>query len=57
MASVEYIYNLSKRTALYTTYAKITNKGNAAFSILPGSLGSAKGAESSGYNFGVRHSF
>ena len=57
LASVEYIYNLSKRTALYTTYAKITNKGNAAFSILPGSLGSAKGAESSGYNFGVRHSF
>ena len=57
LASVEYIYNLSKRTALYTTYARITNSGKAAFSILPGSLGSAAGAQSSGYNFGVRHSF
>ncbi len=57
LASVGYIYNLSKRTALYTTYAKISNSGTAAFSILPGSLGSASGRESSGYNFGVRHSF
>ena len=57
LASVGYIYNLSKRTALYTTYAKISNSGAAAFSILPGSLGNASGRESSGYNFGVRHSF
>ena len=57
LASVEYIYNLSKRTALYTTYGRIQNSGTAAFSVLPGSLGSAAGATSSGYNFGVRHSF
>jgi predicted porin len=52
-----YVYNLSKRTALYTSYGRISNKGAAAFTVLGGTLGSAAGATSSGYNFGVRHSF
>ena len=56
--SVEGVYNLSKRTALYATVAKISNSGTAAFSVLPGtaSLNLADG-NSTGYNLGVRHSF
>jgi len=56
--SVEGVYNLSKRTALYATAAKIANSGSAAFSVLPGtaSLNLANG-NSTGYNVGIRHSF
>jgi len=54
--SVQYIYNLSKRTALYTGYASISNDGKADFRVL-GNGYSAAGKDSSGYNFGVRHSF
>lgn len=54
--SVQYIYNLSKRTALYTTYARIDNDGNANFQVLSNGY-SAAGDTSQGYNFGVRHSF
>ncbi|MBL8352608.1 MAG: porin [Burkholderiaceae bacterium] len=54
--SVQYIYNLSKRTALYTTFAKIDNEGKANFQVL-GNGYSAAGDTSQGYNFGVRHSF
>ena len=57
--SVEYVYNLSKRTALYTTASRISNKGNAAFSILPGTPSdpSLAGGKSTGFNVGLRHSF
>jgi predicted porin len=54
--SVQYIYNLSKRTALYTSYASLSNDGKANFQVL-GNGGSAAGTNSKGYNFGVRHSF
>ena len=54
-------YDLSKRTALYGTYSKINNKGGAAF-IVGGltniAAGGAKAnADSTGFEFGVRHSF
>lgn len=66
-----YVYNLSKRTALYGTYAKVSNKGKqtfdvsnnglraAAASALPaGQAGwAAPGGSSTGYEFGVRHAF
>jgi|SRR5450755_317605 len=56
--SIEYVYNLSKRTALYTTAAQIKNKGLASFSVLPGTNSTnLAGNKSSGYNLGVRHSF
>ena len=51
----EYIYNLSKRTALYTQYGRLSNKGASAITL--GGLGTATGAASSGYGVGVRHSF
>ena len=50
-----YVHNLSKRTALYTTFARVTNSGGAA-SALNGSV-TAPNARSTGYDFGVRHSF
>jgi predicted porin len=50
-----YVHNLSKRTALYATYAHVSNKNGAA-SSLNGSVTGA-GNNSNGYDFGVRHSF
>jgi predicted porin len=50
-----YVHNLSKRTALYATYARVRNS-NGATAFLNGSTGAA-GANSSGYDLGVRHSF
>ena len=50
-----YVHNLSKRTALYTTFARVKNSGGAA-SSLNGSV-TAANQSSTGYDFGVRHSF
>jgi predicted porin len=51
-----YIYNLSKRTALYGTAAYLKNKGNAQFA-LNGGPAMAPGAKSTGAEVGIRHSF
>jgi predicted porin len=50
-----YVHNLSKRTALYTTVARVRNNGGAAFAL----GGSTTGANtnSTGFDLGVRHSF
>lgn len=50
-----YVHNLSKRTALYTTWARVKNSGGAAIAL----NGSVTGANqsSSGLDIGVRHSF
>ena len=57
--SIEYVYNLSKRTAIYCTAAQIKNKGAAAFSVLPGTAVASDlaGGKSTGLNLGIRHSF
>jgi predicted porin len=61
--SVQYIYNVSKRTAMYGGYAQIDNEGGSARTVLGGSIGgsaanaSLVGGKSSGFNVGVRHSF
>lgn len=49
------VYSLSRRTALYTTYASIDNK-NTAFVVASGPPLTC-GNRSSGLDFGVRHSF
>lgn len=55
---IGYVHNLSKRTALYSTYGRVTNKGAARSSVLyappAGMLG---GQRSSGLEMGVRHAF
>jgi predicted porin len=57
---IGYIYNLSPRTALYGTYANIHNNGKATFSVAGGSSQNGfpkPGGNSTGYEFGLRHSF
>lgn len=53
--AIGYVHNLSKRTALYTTFARVSNNGGAA-QALNGAV-TAANAKSTGYDFGVRHSF
>jgi predicted porin len=52
-----YVYNLSKRSALYATASRLSNKGAAILSVPGGSAGVKAGGTSSGYEIGVRHSF
>jgi predicted porin len=56
MVALGYVYNLSKRTALYTTYARISNDGAASFVVSSGPAAVA-GKASTGYDIGIRHSF
>jgi predicted porin len=53
------VYNLSRRTALYATYATIDNSGTANFTVASISGRSMPRTEerSQGFEFGVRHSF
>lgn len=52
-----YVYNLSKRTALYTAVSRLDNK-QATTVTLPGSAGRATpGGKSQGAEFGIRHFF
>jgi predicted porin len=65
--SLGYVYYLSKRTALYGTFAQISNDGAARFAVTggasPGGAGNASpggpipGGKSRGAEFGVRHLF
>lgn len=52
---IGYVYNFSKRTAAYTTYARISNDGAARF-LVDGPAPVAGGA-SNGFEVGVRHRF
>ncbi len=59
--AIGYEYGLSKRTALYANYARISNKAGAAFSV-SGEAGAATaavtpGQSSRGFEVGVRHAF
>ncbi|GAC1530983.1 MAG: porin [Ramlibacter sp.] len=53
-----YVHNLSKRTAVYTTLARVRNNGTSSASVFPGvAAGGAAGSSSTGYDLGIRHSF
>jgi len=52
-----YVYNLSKRTALYTTFAQLKNDGTTRFALGGAPAATANGQKSTGYDVGVRHSF
>lgn len=52
-----YVYNLSKRTALYTTFAQLKNDGTTRFALGGSPAATANGQKSTGYDVGVRHSF
>jgi predicted porin len=56
--AVGYTYDLSKRTTLYTHFSRVDNDGGLTYTA--GSGGPAmptNGAKSTGYEFGIRHSF
>ena len=58
--AVGYVYNLSKRTALYTTYSRVSNGNLSQNSVAGGSAQAAAptaGGKSNGAEFGVRHFF
>ncbi len=65
--AIGYGYNLSKRTQLYATVARVSNKGNARYSVgygggtagVQGITNTAPraGGDSTGLDIGVRHSF
>ena len=58
--AIGYVYNLSKRTALYTTGSWLDNKGVSQNSVAGGSSITAaptQGGKSQGVEFGVRHFF
>lgn len=53
--AVGYVYNLSKRSAVYGTYAHVNNKGGASASLNGSVTGANEG--SSGFDVGIRHTF
>jgi len=57
LLGAEYIYNLSKRTALYGQYGRLANKGGSALALGGAVAAGATGFTSTGYGAGVRHIF
>ena len=56
LIGVGYVYEMSKRTALYATYGRVSNKGQGAY-LVSGGLTPDAGGSSSGIEAGIRHSF
>jgi predicted porin len=52
-----YVYNLSKRTALYGTAAHVGNDGAARIALAEGTPAMAAGGSSRGVEVGIRHRF
>lgn len=52
-----FVYNLSKRTAVYTSASRIDNDGALTYAVPGGPTGLTAGRNSTGYEAGVRHSF
>ena len=62
MFAIGAVYDLSKRTALYSNWSGISNKGGARFVVAPllnagPFAGSAPNGNSQGFEIGVKHSF
>ncbi|QFZ81892.1 porin [Variovorax sp. NFACC27] len=58
--AIGYVHNLSKRTALYATVARVSNKNGAALTVGGPAFFSGAGftpKSSTGYDFGIRHAF
>lgn len=58
--AVGYVHNLSKRTALYTTYARLNASGagaTASMGLTSTAATAGNGVSATGYDIGVRHSF
>lgn len=57
--AIGYVYDLSKRTELYTTAARVNNKKAAAYVVdgNPALPSPNAGKDSTGFEFGIRHRF
>lgn len=55
--AIGHAHNLSKRTTLYSTYSRISNRRNAAYVVADSSPAGVAGRRSSGLQFGVNHAF
>jgi predicted porin len=55
LTAIGYVYGLSKRTDLYATFASVKNKGGATAAL--NGAATAANQSSTGYDFGVKHSF
>jgi len=55
--AIGYTYNLSKRTALYTTAVRLQNQGRSAFSLAAAPAGYFPGQSNTGFDVGIRHNF
>jgi predicted porin len=55
--AIGYVHNLSKRTALYTTYARVRNSNGAASPVTGGAGAPGINAGASGFDLGIRHAF
>jgi predicted porin len=53
--AIGYVHNLSKRTAVYTTFARVTNKGGSRLALAGATT--AANASSNGFDIGIRHNF
>lgn len=51
-----YVYHLSKRSRIYGTYARMSNKGGARF-VIPGAPAGPAGVSSKGFEAGINHEF
>ena len=54
--AIGYVYELSKRTALYGTAARVSNKGSAGY-VTASPPTAQLGQNSTGFEAGIRHSF
>lgn len=58
--AIGYVHSLSKRTVVYTTYARIKNSGSFQLPVNSGADAGpvpVRGGTSSGFDFGIRHAF
>jgi len=56
--SLGYVHNLSKRTAVYVTYARVKNSNGSTAPVQNGAFGlPAANGSSTGYDVGLKHSF
>jgi predicted porin len=52
-----YVHNLSKRTAFYTTIARVKNANGATAAVAAGAPAALPGRGSTGFDVGIRHTF
>ncbi len=58
--AVGYVYDLSKRTSVYGTFARVSNKGAQTLSVANNGLTNTAanaGGKSTGYEAGIKHTF